>query len=405
MEKSQVLFAIGDADWKYTRGKIRHLVERVATRGPWQVSVASHSDEICQAFTTQDIQTFCLPGRHLPLSPEQTISMTDLMIRLTRDVTLPNSRLPLWKVMAMDDYLGSLDVFSYASLPIRPDIVVYPLMGVDNNTAAASHFYSTILLEANTAQVPILGLEVSPLGNRQTLGASLADYYAVKSEFSRSFVLAQELASGDQTFILSPTEQYLLTCREDQYMNDFFDQERFVRARFALPEDRVVIFIPHSVAFVFEIRQILASLRALPFPFSVVLRVDPNLARQGLKEKEIAFQAYRDELNALPHVIIDDEGGWLWSLLLADVVIAPASSVFTEIASSYGKLTAICHGWGDRGWVGDNLFIEPRPDRAIHSVHAWVERRILQRKCTSDILSRILQASPMPLEEEVLHVA
>lgn len=311
MDKPHVLFAIGDADWKYTRGKIRHLVERVASENQWQVSVASHTEEICQACAGEHVQTLCLPGQRRPLSPHQTIAMTDLMIRLTHDVTLPHSRLALWKTMAVDDYLGSLDVFTYPPLSLKPDVVVYPLMGVDNNTADASHFYTAILLEARKARVPVLGLEVSPLGNRQTLGASLADYYGVKSELSRSFVLAQELATGEQTFVLSAEEQYLLTCREDQYLNDFFAQERLVRARLGIPEDHVVIFIPHGVAFVFEIRQILARLRVIGFPCSIVLRVDPNLARQGLKERDIVLKAYRDELNDLPHVVIDNEGGWL----------------------------------------------------------------------------------------------
>lgn len=405
MKKAHVLFAIGDADWKYTRGKLRYLVERIAATGQWQVTVASHAEDICQAFAAEEVRAVYLPGQRLPLSPEQTVAMTDLMIRLTGDVMLPDSRLPFWKVIAMDDYLGSLDVFTYPPLAVRPDVVVYPLMGVDNNTAAAAHFYTNVLLEANKAQVPIVGLEVSPLGNRQTLGASLADYYAVKSEFSRSVVLAQEFAAAERTFIVPADEHYLLTTREDHYLSDFFEQEVGIRKRFGIPEGHVTVFIPHNVAFVFEIRRILASLRALPFPFSVILRVDPTLARQGLKEKDIAAKAYRDELSALPHAIIDDEGGWMWSLLLADVVIAPAWSVFTEIASSYDKLIVICHGWGDRGWLGDHFFVEPRPERAIHSVRGWVERRVLSRKSMTSILTTIVAGSHMPIVGEALHVA
>ena len=405
MEKSHILFAIGDADWKYTRGKMRHLVKRVARDNQWQVSVASHSEEICQAFTGDHVQTVCLPGQRQSLSPEQTIAMTDLMIRLTRDVTLPHSRLALWKTMAMDDYLGSLDVFTYPSFPLVPDVVVYPLMGIDNNTADAAHFYSMVLLEARKFHAPILGLEVSPLGNRQMLGASLADYYGVKSEFSRSFVLAQELAGGERTFTLALEEQYLLTTREDHFLNEFFDQEKSIRTRLGIPEDHVVIFIPHSVAFIFEIRQILANLKTVGFPCSIVIRVDPNLARQGLKERDIVLKSYRDELNHLPHVVIDDEGGWLWSLLLADVVLAPAWSVFTEVASSYGKLTVISHAWGERGWVGDNLFVEPSPERAIPSVLAWVERRVLQKRRINNILKAMLSESQPSLRKDTLHAA
>lgn len=405
MNTPHILFAIGDADWQYTRGKIGHLIERVASENQWQVSVASHSEDICRAFTSDRVQTHYLPGQRLPLSPEQTISMTDLMIRLTSDVILPESRLPVWKVMAMDDYLASLDVFTYSPLPIKPSIVVCPLMGVDNNTVDAAHFYSMVLLEARKVQAPILGLEVSPFGNRQTLGASLADYYGVKSEFSRSFVLAQDLAHSEQTFVLPAEERYLLTCREDQYLNDFFAKEQSLRSQLGIPEDHVVIFIPHNVAFIFEIRRILANLRTVSFPCSVILCVDPKLARQGLKEKEIALKAYHDELMALPHVIIDDAGGWLWTILLADVVVAPAWSVFTELASSYGKLTVISHAWGERGWIEDNLFVEPSPERAIPAVLAWVERRTLKRRRISTILHTILTTSWSPTQEDTLHAA
>jgi hypothetical protein len=405
MDKPHVLFAIGDADWHYTRGKIRHLVERVASRNLWQVSVASHSEEICQAFTTDWVQTLHLPGKRLPLSLDNIISMTDLMIRFTRDVVLPESQLPIWKVIAMDDYLASLDVITYSALPVKPDIVVYPLMGVDNNTIEASHFYSTILLEARKAQAPILGLEVSLFGNRQTLGASLADYYALKNENSRSFALSQEITQRDKVFILSDEERYLLTTREDKYLTDFFAKENTVRERLTIPEDHVVIFIPHSVAFIYETRRILANLRSVKVPCSIILCVDPNLARHGLKEREIVQKAYHEELSALPHVIIDDAGAWLWSILLADVVIAPAWSVFTEVATSYGKLTVINHTWGERGWVGDNLFVEPYPERAILTILAWIEKRILQKRRISTILQSILDHSRTPIQEETRHAA
>ena len=47
--KPKVLFAIGDADWKYTRGKFLRLVERVAAEDDFEVTVASHDAEICAA--------------------------------------------------------------------------------------------------------------------------------------------------------------------------------------------------------------------------------------------------------------------------------------------------------------------------------------------------------------------
>ena len=236
----------------------------------------------------------------------------------------------------------------------------------------------------------MVGLEVSLLGNKQTLGASLADTYAVKTEFSRSFVVREELAPSQRTFVLPPEEGYLLTCRDDAYLNDYFEQEEDLRRKFGLRHGQVVILIPHHVAFIHEIRQLLVSLKSLPFSFTVILRTDPNIARQGLKEREIAEKVYRDEIAALPHVIVDDQGGWLWPLLVSDVVLAPAHSVFTELAASYGKLTVVCQGWGESSWIGESLFVEPCAAHAMSAVRVWIEQKVLTRTCLSQVLNGAL---------------
>ncbi len=388
--RPKVLFAIGDADWKYTRGKFQKLVQRVVRQAPFDVTVVSHDSEICKNFEALGIDNICLPIRHLPTKPEHSLAMTELMIKLTREIKFPESQLHVWKVMAMDDYLGCVDVVAELELPFEPDLLVYPLMGVDNNSIAAGRLYSAMLLEARKANAPVVGLEVSPLGNKQTLSASLADRYVVKSEFSRSFVVREELAPPDRTFVLPPEESYLLTCRDDEFMSDYFEQEEELRQRFNLRPGEVVILIPHHVAFVHEIRQLLVGLKSLAFDFSVILRADPNIARQGLKERDIVEKVYRDEIAALPHVIVDDQGGWVWPFLLSDVVLSPLHCVFTELAASYGKLTLVCQGWGESSWIGESLIVEPSPQRAIRAVEPWVTQKVLTRRSLSQVLTAML---------------
>jgi len=389
--RPKVLFAIGDADWKYTRGKFQKLVQRVVRQAPFDVTVVSHDSEICKNFEALGIDNICLPIRHLPTKPEHSLAMTELMIKLTREIKFPESQLHVWKVMAMDDYLGCVDVVAEFDLPFEPDLLVYPLMGVDNNSTAASRLYSAMLLQARKAHAPVIGLEVSPLGNKQTLSASLADRYAVKNEFSRAFVVREQLAPPERTFVLPPEESYLLTCRDDDFLNDYFEQEEILRHKFNFNPGQVVILIPHHVAFVHEIRQLLMSLKSLPFFFSVILRADPNIARQGLKERDIVEKVYREEIAALPNVIVDDQGGWLWPLLLSDVILSPLHCVFTELAASYGKLTLVCQGWGESSWIGENLFIEPSPERGIRAVELWIKQKVLSRKTLSQVLNETLQ--------------
>src|SRR5690349_20594162 len=278
MNKPRVLFAIGDIDWKYSRGKLRHTLKRIAADGFCEVSVASHAEEICRELET-DVPVFHMPGSFPGVLPHHALAMSDLMIRYTSDVLFPDSRFQFWKTMATDDFVGCFTPSSHPPLPFRPDVVVYPLMGIDNSTIGACHFYTEVVRQAHGMNVPVLGFEVSPLGDRQSLGASLADYYAMKTEFSRSFIVNQELAPEANVFVMPPMENYLLTCRNDSLLDDFFPVEIGVRQSLGLPPDHVTIFLPHNVAFVYETRQILAALAAVQHPIAVLLGVSPDVAR------------------------------------------------------------------------------------------------------------------------------
>ena len=398
--KLNIVFAIGDADWKYSRGKLRRLIDRVAAEKRFSIKVVTHDEEIYAAFDPADVDRFLVSGASHLIGPHHATAMTELMIRLTKDIRFPGSRLPIWKVMAMDDYRGSLNFVPPPEITLNQDLVVCPLMGVDNNSAAAAHLYCTVLHTARKVNVPTLGLEISPLGNKQTLGASLVDYYALKTEWARQFVVRECLATADRAFVLAPEEQYLLTCRNDPYWDDYLSYEMLIRERFSVYRDRVTIFIPHHVAFVYEIREILRHLKALTFPFTVILRADPNIARQGLKEIDIAKKVYRDELNALPHAVVDEEGGWLWSLLFADIVVTPIHSVCSELAVNYGKLTVISQGWGEGSWIGENLYVEPRPDLAVSAIRSWVQQRFQYRSSLSEILTAATSLTKSPSEEK-----
>ena len=138
----------------------------------------------------------------------------------------------------------------------------------------------------------------------------------------------------------------------------------------------------------------------MTFPFTVILRADPNIARQGLKEIDIAKRVYRDELNALPHAVVDEEGGWLWSLLFADIVVTPIHSVCSELAVNYGKLTVISQGWGEGSWIGENLYVEPRPDLAVSAIRSWVQQRFQYRSSLSEILTAATSLTKSPSEEK-----
>jgi hypothetical protein len=389
MTKPRILFALGDIDWKYSRGKLRHLVKRVAAAGPWDVSVVSHDQEICRELEGE-IPSFHMPGSFPVVLPQHALAMSDIMIRYTSDVFFPDSRFPFWKTMATDDFVGCFTPSSHAPLPFRPDLVVYPLMGIDNSTIGACHFYTEVVRQAHGKNVPVLGFEVSPLGDRQSLGASLADYYAMKTEFSRSFIVNQDLAPEENVFVMPPLENYLLTCRNDSLLDDFFPVEIGVRRSLGLPPEHATIFVPHNVAFVYETRQILAALAAVRYPIAVLLGVSPDVARHSRKEREIAEIVYRDEIAKLPCVLMCEERGWRELLMVSDIVVGPNFSVHAELASHYEKLTIIAQSMGERAWIAENFYAEPDAGRIAGLIDGWIDHRWRRRTSLADIARRVI---------------
>jgi hypothetical protein len=389
MNKPRVLFAIGDIDWKYSRGKLRHLLKRIAADGFCEVSVASHAEEICRELEP-DVPVFHMPGSFPGVLPHHALAMSDLMIRYTSDVLFPDSRFPFWKTMATDDFVGCFTPSTHPALPFRPDLIVYPLMGIDNSTIGACHFYTEVVRQAHGLDVPVLGFEVSPLGDRQSLGVSLADYYAMKSEFSRSFVLRQQFASEERVFVMPPLETYLLTCRNDSLLDDFFPVETGVRKSLGVPPGYVTIFVPHNVAFVYETRCILAALGKLDYPAAVLLGVSPDVARHSRKEREIAEIVYRDEIAKLRCVLICEERGWRELLLTSDIVVGPNFSVHAELAAHYGKLAIVCQAMAERAWIAENFYAEPDPERLTSLIGGWIEHSWLKKKNLSQIIRNIL---------------
>ncbi len=58
-------------------------------------------------------------GESFALAAKHSVAMTELMIRLTRDVPFPESQLHIWKVMAMDDFLGYIDMVDRPTSPLN----------------------------------------------------------------------------------------------------------------------------------------------------------------------------------------------------------------------------------------------------------------------------------------------
>jgi hypothetical protein len=390
-KKPRVLFACGDADFGYTEGKIWRLARRLKDQLGWEVVAASHEREAMDEARKLGLSCEFLPIESPAVLVADRLRATDEMIRETADINFPGSQLPLWKVLAMDDFLSSLHLLgAQPKTDLDADAVIVPLMAVDNNTKGSCGLYTWLISEARRKNIPVVGFEVSPLGNKNTLSQLPADHYAVKSQWSKDFLLRQKVARPQQVSVLRWEESYLLWPGRDEYTEAFLEHEAMAREMLNLSSDEPVILIPHHVAFLWETRKILEALSLVQFHFNIVIRVDPRTVRRHYYEREIVMESYGREIRALPRVVIDERVGVGLLLQLADMVISAFSGTTTERTLLCRKPTIICQAFGERGWQGEYCYWEPVPQELPQLIDAWKGKGWLDRRRLAGIVSELV---------------
>lgn len=386
--RPRVLFAIADADFGYTEGKAWRLAKKLKDQTGWNVVAVSHDQEALQAAKDLSLEAHFIPIESPGVSVANRLRTTDEMIRETARVNIPGSQLPLWKVVAMDDLMSSLHLFgAQPSVPLVADAIVVPLMSIDNNTKAGCGLYAWLVSEGRRRGIPVIGLEISPLGNKNTLSQLPMDHYAVKSDWAKQFLLRHGIARPENVSVLRWEESYCTWSGTDEFTEAFLNLESKTRQLVNISEERFIVMIPHHVGFLWEVRNILEALAQVDLPISVVLRVEASTVRRQYHEREIVLETYGKEIQALPHVVIDERVGVGLLLQLADLVIAPFAGTTTERAALCRKRTIICQSMGEAGWQGEFLYWEPRPEKIPELLRSWKAKGLLERKRLAGIIA------------------
>jgi hypothetical protein len=383
-----VLFAVGEADFGYSETKILRLADRLRVHGEWRVRIATHDPDTLKEAKKLGFDSQLVAIESPGVTVDDRLRATDEMIRETANIDIPGSTLPLWKVLAMDDFLSSLQLFgAQPSETIDADVVVAPLMAVDNNTRATCGLYTWLVAGARQKGIPVVGLEVSPLGNKNTISHLPADHYAVKTEWSKNFLVREGLARAEQVSVLRWEESYCLVPGKDEYVDAYLESEAKMRDMLNVSWDEFIILIPHHVAFLWEARKILEALASLARPFTVVVRVEAKTTRRQYPEREIVLRSYEKEIRRLPRVLIDERIGVGLLLQLADLVVSPFAGTTTERAALCRKPTIVCQAMGQSGFQEQYFCWEPRPEKIPALIEAWIGNGWLPRPRFARILT------------------
>jgi hypothetical protein len=390
--RDRILFAIGDAETFYTEQRIWRLVQRLQVRPDCEVISVTSDEPVRKIAADYGVRTALVPLAPRPMTWDDQLSTMNELIRTTADIVISGTQLPLWKPLAPDEFRGSMILFgAKPDLTLNVDVVVVPLMGVDNNTLNSSGLYTAIVAQARAQQIPVLGLEVSPLGNRYTMSQLPADHYAVKSDWSKNFLVAQGMAAEDQISVLTPEESTLLRPGADSYVEAYFEKEAVARQILNLKEDSFVVLVPHHVAYIWEVRQILRALTDLGDSATVVIQAGTHVVRRQFTEPELIAKAYQAEIKRLGRVMINTQVGVGLMAQIADVIVSPFAGTCTEGAALRRKPVIISQLVTDEAREGEFIYWQPDAAKIPAMISAWRENGILRRVRLRDVLRRTVE--------------
>jgi hypothetical protein len=391
--RPRILFPIGDAECFYTDNHIWRLAKRLQDQSEWEVTCVTTDEAMRKMAADKGVQSAVLPLTPRQAKWDEQLVTVNELISTTSDIVIPGTALPFCKPIALDEFRGAMLLFgAQPDLGLNVDLVIVPLMCVDNNSLNASGVYTYITAQARAQGIPVLGLEVSPLGNRNTMCQLPADHYAVKSHWSKNFLIKEGIAQPAQISILSEEECSLLRPGIDSYVEAYFDKETLVRQVLGLKEDdRFIVLVPHHFAFIWEIRQILRMLAQLPEGPTVVVQANPQAIRRRFTEPEMIAKVYAPEIKCLRHFIINTQVGMGLMAQVADLIVAPSAGTTTEGAALRRKPVIICQLGSDEGSDGEFLYWQPDAAKVPDLIRRWRESGILGRLGLRNVVRQMLR--------------
>jgi hypothetical protein len=218
-----------------------------------------------------------------------------------------------------------------------------------------------------------------------------ADHYAVKSDWSKNFLVAQGMAAEDQISVLTPEESTLLRPGADSYVEAYFEKEAVARQILNLKEDSFVVLVPHHVAYIWEVRQILRALTDLGDSATVVIQAGTHVVRRQFTEPELIAKAYQAEIKRLGRVMINTQVGVGLMAQIADVIVSPFAGTCTEGAALRRKPVVISQLVTDEARDGEFIYWQPDAAKIPAMISEWRENGILRRVRLREVLRRTVE--------------
>lgn len=274
--------------------------------------------------------------------PDSFIFRDDLVktyIQRTIDIKIPDTDLPFWKVTAFDDFRGHIVPYSYRTPNMKYDLILVPLPSYEDPMPDIDDIYYTHLFsEAKAEGVKIVFFQLFPVHTAPMLFLRFGDYYVLRSEFERDFMIKKGLEPEKIKLLTHPIDRYLTSLIADPYMDMTLTKQGLTTER----ETLNVTLINHA-KYRPQIRQVLSLLNDMESKKTLNF-IKRNYTIRNLSETEIVKEIIDQELTKKKNIALNmmDTSVMAKAVMTSDIIISPFFLNALNLAATYNK-PAIIH--------------------------------------------------------------
>ncbi|MBF0472747.1 MAG: hypothetical protein HQK93_03305 [Nitrospirae bacterium] len=306
-------------------------------------------------------------------------------IQRTIDIKIPNTNLPFWKVTAFDDFRGHIVPHSYRTPNMKYDLILVPLPSFEDPMPDIDDiFYTHLFSEAKSRGVKIVFFQLFPVHTAPMLFLRFGDYYILRSEFERDFLIKKGLELSKIRLLTHPIDRYLTSLIADPYMDMVLD-------RVSEERDTLNISLINHAKYRPQIREVLSLLNSMKVKLTLNF-IKRNYTVRNLSETEIVKEIIDQELTNKKTININltDTTTMAKSVMTADIIISPFFLNALNLAVTYDK-TAIIH---NRGFKGTLMPQGISVTSTIDELRSEIDK-VIEKKNNYISISNILKEIPI----------
>jgi hypothetical protein len=386
----KILLPISEREYLATDKRFFHFMQTLAA--DFKVELLTISKDVYDDINSRsdsipNISVRFIEPRVLPLTLDFRTDLVKVFVRYTKDLSIPDTGLKLWKTAAFDDFWGHLATSSFTALSdIDADVVLTPLLTYDEAPfEGADVFYSSVLFRAKELGIKICGFQLYPVFQGIKLMPLLMDALIVRKEHERNFYIDNGIPSDRIHLVSDKKDIYSISTIDDAYKNNMFNSQ------IPIDENELAVVILNHSKFRPHIREIIKAAGNAKIPM-VLFLVKRDYGVKDLVEDDIIKDFFFEDIGKLGcRFYLIESQSIVPVIMVSDVVISPAFVTPLEFAARYEKKPIVFNPFYDAvADIEGAVFINRSEALSLALVKTLEEKK--KTKGIKDIMKTILRA-------------